>query len=125
MIWPRNWPRRSSRNRARSIDGSTARFPAPNGSGTRPGAVDVTHDLSAGHGVRLIEPAGGAGDADCAGLADAADCHARVLGLEHDQDPARGQLFLDQVGNFLGEAFLNLWLPGQDIDGAGELAQAD
>ena len=48
-----------------------------------------------------------------------------MLRFEHNEHSARGQLGLNQIGNFLRQPFLNLRLAGQRIDGTGELAQPD
>ena len=58
------------------------------------------------------------------GLADAAHRHAQVLGLDHDDHPARLELAHQRVGDLGGQPLLHLRAPGVDVDQPGQLGQA-
>ena len=48
-----------------------------------------------------------------------------MLGLEHDADAARVQFLLHVIGDLFGEPLLHLEVPGEQLDHARELGQAD
>ena len=45
--------------------------------------------------------------------------------FDHDCDTLGIQFFNQQVSDFLGHPFLDLWPPGNHLDHAGQLAQPD
>ena len=51
--------------------------------------------------------------------------HAQVLGLDDDADSPRRQLFLQPVGNLLGQPFLHLQITGEHFHGPGQLRQPE
>jgi hypothetical protein len=48
-----------------------------------------------------------------------------MVGLHHDSDALGMQVIFQPVSNLYGQAFLDLQLPGEEIDDAGELRQAE
>ena len=60
-----------------------------------------------------------------AGLLDAAQRHAGVLGLDHHGDAARLQDLVDRGRDLRGQVLLRLQAPRIDVDQARELRQAD
>ncbi len=58
-------------------------------------------------------------------LFDAAHHHAEVLGLEDDGDALGVDGVGDGVGDLAGEALLHLQAAGEDVDEAGNFAEAD
>ena len=65
------------------------------------------------------------GDCRGAGGRDAANRHAQVLGLDDDTDTAGCDLFLEPVGDLLGQSFLHLGAAGEQLDNSGQLGQAE
>src|SRR5262249_35285357 len=81
-----------------------------------PRAVDQGHQLVARGLVVAEDAAHGAGGADAAGLAHAADGHAGVRGFEDDADAAWFEFLHQEVGQLLRHAFLHLRPVGQHLD---------
>lgn len=48
-----------------------------------------------------------------------------MLRLDHYADPLGGQVLLQPVGDLLGETFLNLQVPGEQLDDPGQLRQPE
>ena len=83
------------------------------------------HDLVAAGQVGAEESADSGGDHGRAWFVYAANSHAGVGGLHHHSYAASLELFVEEVGNLLGKAFLDLWLMRESINDAGELGYAD
>ena len=60
-----------------------------------------------------------------AGGVDAAGGHAGVAGLDHHGDALGLEMLADAVGDLGGEPFLDLQPPGEAVEDAGELRDAD
>ena len=77
-----------------------------------------------GLGAPLEASKDGAGDGRGRSLFDAAHDHAKVLRLHYDGDTLGLENVHDGVGNFLGEALLDLKAAGVYLSDTGELGEA-
>src|SRR5689334_12421141 len=77
-------------------------------SGRRAGATRQREELLAGAGVVADEAAQRRGDGPGAALLDAAQRHARMLGLEDDPDAAGRELVLEPAGDLHRHPLLDL-----------------
>src|SRR3954468_13367360 len=90
-----------------------------------PAAAGEGEELRPGAGVLAQQPAQGRGGGPRAEGPDPAQGHAQVLGLDDDADAARGERLLQPVGDLLGEPFLELQVPGEQLDDPGQLGQPE
>src|SRR5581483_11270849 len=82
-------------------------------------------ELLTGAGVVAQQAVDGGGDRARALGPDAAVRHAEVLGLDDDADALRLEILVQPVRDLLGQALLDLQVPAEELDDAGQLGQAE
>src|SRR5207249_9881329 len=88
-------------------------------------ALDESHELGAGLGIGLKDAQHTAGENPTVLLFDPAHLHAEVIGLDHDGDADRLEVFLEALGDLTRPPLLHLQASAVALHRARHLAGTD